>query len=308
MPQIRLFIPKDVNEDELKQTDRLLGYDFSVTCRGRSLRTILVKSLDSGPVKCTCKLNFLSRVATQSPAVAANIDGSTRTRQAIDHWQIACLQLQTALADCDVCQIIFYDRPCPGVCHYETPCAESSLSVALHLLNHQHSATQQRKAMFGWLQAYLAAEPEPHGQKVHTSMLCSEIRGLLCRIGTLCSHQKLCSTLASDVTIHLAGCCSAGHQGGNSICSDVASGNRLLLQWRQRLLAAALQHIAGICLAAILLVYHAKCRAKLGWVAAHIKTELLEEQITWLMGAPAGKLLQHAQLREGAQMYDKTVL
>lgn len=198
MSQIRLFIPKDLKKDELKQTDRLLGFDFSITCRGRSLRTILVKCLDGGHVQCTCKIGYLDRVATQSPALAANIDGSTRSRQAVDHLEIACLQLQTALAVCDVCQIVYYDRPCPGVWHYTTPCSESSLSTALHLLNHQHSATQQRKTILGWLQACLAADPVPHGQKLHTGMLCSEISGLLCRIGTLRSHQKLYSVLASE--------------------------------------------------------------------------------------------------------------
>ena len=110
------------------------------------------------------------------------------------------------------------------------------------------------------------------------------------------------------VTIYLAGCCNAGHKGSKSICSDVASGNRLLLQSRQRLLAAVLQHIAGMCLASILLAYYTECQAALGGVAAHINTEMLEEQIKWLMGAPAGMLPQHAQLRTGAQMYYKTAL
>ena len=87
---------------------------------------------------------------------------------------------------------------------------------------------------------------------------------------------------------HLAGCSSDGCDEVGGTLSDVAAENRLLLQTRQRGLAAVLQRLAGICLATFLLTYHVKCWEGIAWTAMFVKIQAVEQQIEWLMGAPAG--------------------
>lgn len=72
------------------------------------------------------------------------------------------------------------------------------------------------------------------------------------------------------------------------VSSDMAAANSMLLQSRQNMVAASLQHIAGICFAAFLLTHQAGCCAGIAWAAAYIRCHAIEDQLEWLMGAPAG--------------------
>ncbi len=86
----------------------------------------------------------------------------------------------------------------------------------------------------------------------------------------------------------LAGCSSDGCDEDGGTFSDVAAENTLLLQTRQRGLAAVLQRLAGVCLATVLLTHHVKCWEGIACAAMFVKTQAVEQQIEWLMGAPAG--------------------
>lgn len=87
---------------------------------------------------------------------------------------------------------------------------------------------------------------------------------------------------------HMAGCSSDGRKDGGGTFCDIAAENKVLLQTKQRGLAAVMQLLAGMCLATFLLTYHVKCWKGIACTAMYIKTQAVEQQITWLMGAPAG--------------------
>ncbi|KAL0020426.1 hypothetical protein WJX77_001992 [Trebouxia sp. C0004] len=125
----------------------------------------------------------------------------------------------------------------------------------------------------GWLQVCLTASPETKHQTACGSMLYDDIKGWLCWTG--CSND---------------GCIDVG-----GTFSDIAAENRALLQTRQRGLAAVMQRLAGVCLATFWLTYHVKCWEGIACTAMCIKTQAVEQQIEWLMGAPAGLKL-HTEL------------
>jgi len=281
--QIRLFVPADLTV-EPRQTDNLIGHHFSVRCKGRFLRIIVVER--SGiSLPYPCSENSVGRVASQYS------DGHNHVQIACkvtcDHLGIACLQLETALAACSFCQVVYYDRSRPGIRHYGTSHADTSLSNSLRLINRQHSATHKGKKILGRLQVCLTASPETKYRTAYGSMLYDDIKGWLCRTGTLCSKCALTFKLVSD-NDHLAGCSSDGCNEGGGTFSDVAAENGLLLQTRQRGLASVLQRLAGVCVATILLTYHVKCWEGIACTAMYFKTRAVEQQIEWLMGAPAG--------------------
>lgn len=64
--------------------------------------------------------------------------------------------------------------------------------------------------------------------------------------------------------------------------------NQLLLQARQNHAAVILQHIAGIYLAVVLLTHQTECLDGVLQAAAYVQKHAVEEQVKWLMGAPAG--------------------
>ena len=281
--QIRLFVPADLTV-EPKQTDTFLGHLFSIRCKGRIL-TVIVVECSGELLPYPCNENPVGRVASQYSGGHDHVQFECKVTY--DHLGIACLQLETALAACSLCQVVYYDRSRPGTRHYGTSHADTSLSHALHLLNHQHSATHKSKNFLGWLHVCLTASPETNYQTAYGSMLYDDIKGWLCRTGTLCSECTLTFKLVSD-NDHVAGCSSDGSNDGGATCSDTAAENRSLLQTRQRGLAALMQHLAGICLATFLLTYHVKCWEGIACTAIYIKTQAVEQQIEWLMGAPAG--------------------
>ena len=281
--QLRLFVPADLTVQP-RQIDNLVGHHISVRCKGRFLRTIVVeRSITSLPYPGSD--NTIDRVA--SPYSDGRDHVKTACKVTCDHFGIACLHLETALADCNFCQVVYYDRSRPGTRHYGTIHADTSLSKALRLINHQQSARYKGKTFLGRLQVCLTASLETQHQTAYGSMLYDDIKGWLCRTGTLCSKCGLTFKLVSD-NDHLAGCNSDGCDKGGGTFSDVAAGNRVLLQTRQRGLAAVLQRLAGICLATFLLTHHVRCWEGIACTAMFVKTQAVEQQIEWLMGAPAG--------------------
>ncbi|DBB09897.1 TPA: hypothetical protein ACH3X3_001505 [Trebouxia sp. C0006] len=267
--QLRLFVPADL-AIEPGQTGKVLAHLFSARCIGRFLRIIVVER-SGAHLPYPGSENPIDRFASQCS------DGRDHVQYACkvtcDHLGIVCLHLETALAACKFCQVVYYERSRPGIRHYGASHAETSLSKSLRLINHQHSARHKGKNFLDRLQVCLTASPETKYQTAYGSMLCGDIKGWLCRTG--------CSIDSCD-------------EGGGTF-SDVAAENTLLLQTRQRGLAAVLQRLAGVCLATFLLTHHVKCWEGIACAAIFVKTQAVEQQIQWLMGAPAGLKL-HAEL------------
>ena len=67
----------------------------------------------------------------------------------------------------------------------------------------------------------------------------------------------------------------------------------LCLKAKQHHVAVISQHVLGICLAAWLLAHQAVCVEGILQAAAYIRQHFVENQVKWLMGAPAGKDLLH---------------
>ena len=182
--QIRLFVPADLPV-EPKQTDTFLGHLLSVPGDGRIL-TLIVVERSAGHAPCPCNENPVGRAASQYSGSHNHVHFARKTN--CDHLGIACLQLETALAACNFCQVVYYDPPRLGIRHYSTSHADTSLATSLRLLNHQHSAAHKGKSFLGRLQVCLTASPETKCQTAYGSMLCDDIKGWLCRTGTLCSE------------------------------------------------------------------------------------------------------------------------
>ncbi len=302
--QLRLFVPADL-AIEPGQTGKVLAHLFSARCIGRFLRIIVVER-SGAHLPYPGSENPIDRFASQCS------DGRDHVQYACkvtcDHLGIVCLHLETALAACKFCQVVYYDRSRPGIRHYGASHAETSLSKSLRLINHQHSARHKGKNFLDRLQVCLTASPETKYQTAYGSMLCGDIKGWLCRTGTLCSKCAFTFRLVSD-NDHLAGCSIDSCDEGGGTFSDVAAENTLLLQTRQRGLAAVLQRLAGVCLATFLLTHHVKCWEGIACAAIFVKTQAVEQQIQWLMGAPAGTSAhmhkQHKNMKFAAfQLYN----
>lgn len=80
----------------------------------------------------------------------------------------------------------------------------------------------------------------------------------------------------------------SGNLGSNSISFSIGIENKLLLQKKQKYVAVAWNHIAGICLAIMLLTHQTKCLDGALQTAAFTQKHAVDEQVKWLMGAPAG--------------------
>lgn len=80
-----------------------------------------------------------------------------------------------------------------------------------------------------------------------------------------------------------------GDFGSNGVNSSVGATNKLIVQERQDHAAVTLSHIAGICLAIVLLTHQNECLDGGLQAAAYIEKHAFEEQVKWLMGAPAGR-------------------
>ena len=96
----------------------------------------------------------------------------------------------------------------------------------------------------------------------------------------------LWAPLAAD-SARLPGAARPGNPGSDGVISSIGVTNKLLLQERQYNVAATLNHIAGICLAIVLLTYQVECLGGALQAAAYIQKYAVEEQVKWLMGAPA---------------------
>ena len=83
-----------------------------------------------------------------------------------------------------------------------------------------------------------------------------------------------------------------GTYSNNSI-EDSAATEVLCLKAKQHHVAVILQHVLGICVAALLLAYQASCIAGALQAAAYIRQHAVKNQVQWLMGAPAGNSLMH---------------
>lgn len=70
--------------------------------------------------------------------------------------------------------------------------------------------------------------------------------------------------------------------------ASIGAKNKLLLQQRQNQVAIILHRSAGICLAVMLLMHQNECLDGVRQAAAYVAKHAVEEQVQWLMGAPAG--------------------
>ncbi len=181
--QLRLFVPADLTV-EPRQTDNLIGHHISVRCKGRFLRIIVVERSGTS-LPDPGSENPVDRVASQYSDGRDHVQIACKVT--CDHLGIACLHLETALPACNFCQVVYYDRSRQGIRHYGTSHADTSLSKSLRLINHQHSARHKGKNFLGRLQVCLTASLETKYQTAYGSMLYGDIKGWLCRTGTLCS-------------------------------------------------------------------------------------------------------------------------
>ncbi len=181
--QLRLFVPADLTA-EPGQTDKLIAHHFSARCIGRFLRIIVVKH-SNAQLPYPGSENPVDRFASQYSDGRDHVQIGCKVT--CDQPGIVCLHLETALAACNSCQVVYYDRSRPGIRHYTTSHADTSLSKCLRLINCQHSARHKGKNFLDRLQACLTASLETKHQTSYGSMLYGDIRGWLCRAGTLCS-------------------------------------------------------------------------------------------------------------------------
>ncbi len=185
--QLRLFVPADLAVEPW-QTDKFIAHHFSARCTGRFLRNIVVER-SGAQLPYPGSENPVDRFASQCSDARDHVQIACKVT--CDHMGIVCLHLETALAACKFCQVVYYDRSRPGIRHYGTSHADTSLSKSLRLINHQRSARHTAKNFLDRLQVCLTASLETKCQTAYGSMLYGDIKGWLCRTGTSCSKRAL---------------------------------------------------------------------------------------------------------------------
>ena len=176
--QIRLFVPVDLEQDALSNSEDLIGHAFGCTHPRLALTTFVVtghnrrfaicdtiaaKTFSPGNPACIRRL-CVSEGYRASPPSSPLLDTNISA------------QLKEAVASCDTCQVICYERPSYGAWHYATANRKSALSAALQLVNQLTCAAQSIPASAGLVQNTAAASIPSEEFDGHGSMLVAEVR------------------------------------------------------------------------------------------------------------------------------------
>ena len=178
MSQIRLFVPVDLEQDALSNSEDLIGHSFGSTTPRLALTTFVVtdhnrrfaicdtiatKTFSPGNPACICRL-----------CVSEGYRASAPSSPLLEKKKSA--QLEEAVASCDTCQVICYERPSYGAWHYATINRKSALSAALQLINQLTCAAQSIPASAGLVQNTVADSIPSEEFNGHGSMLVAEVK------------------------------------------------------------------------------------------------------------------------------------
>ena len=266
---LRVFAPKDLSQNSRVDSQHCCAYAHNSTNNGCTVTTILIRRRAH-----FCSINADDQVAKpgnrtellESPPIVPRF---SLTEDAERLFQ----QLEAFAHLCSSCQLIYYHPAAEGLLHYVAKNSASALSDVLNKIDEQ----QVDLLTCSSLSAFLTATLRCQQSKLPDTAVCG---------GT---HSFGLSTDRQPAEIiRFSGGAEPSSPGSNAVKSSIGATNKLLLQKKQNQVASILHHSAGICLAVMLLMHLNECLEGVWQAATYVQKHAVEEQVHWLMGAPAG--------------------
>ena len=275
--QLRVFVPDTLAHVEAAG---YMGHALHTQTKTGTVTTIILqevtRSCSSEAVYATQSHQTILKCATHQLQSAAGPDDerllSDLTSDSQPDFGNVTSLLQQAGSKCDICFIILYEpqRLLSPDCHIRT-----ALSAAVQSLAQQ--ATAVRQPFHQHSSMGCTAQRTSHG-----SMFFPIITSLFTLLPGALSNFFGCRMLSPLQVSQL----SAGAGARNSKQARLSTGNGIAT--KQQAAAVSVQHLAGIAIAALLLTHASELAVAITQAVEQVKLRVLEAQVQWLMGAPAG--------------------
>ena len=271
---LRIFAPKDLSQNRRVDSEYCCAYAHSSTTNRCTVTTILIRKRD---YFCTVQAGANCHIAQQGnrTELSEQPPTVTRSQHPFEDAEGLFQQLEAFSKLCSTCQLIYYNLPAKGLLHYVANNSASALSAVLHEIDEQHVDVQSRIMLTAFFAATL------RGQKC--GLPDAAVCGGMHFLGpTLVPDEQPADSIRVSGEARPSSPCRADAK------ASIGAANKLLLQKSQNQVAIILHRCAGICLAVMLLMHQNECLDGVWQAAAYVAKHAVEEQIQWLMGAPAG--------------------